>query len=152
MTKPEKKNYPDDEKLNKPVEKLGAQVTKSPLQSLLSQPNMPTTQFGSNQQMFDYLLSQQITPEEQAKRERAAAAVGAIGHMGNILSAFGNLAYSGSGAAPQTITPYQGPDTETWQDKARAKKPTISEHHVQSGGRQGGQVVPAEARRQPYGA
>ena len=121
MTKPEKKNYPDVEKLNKPVEKLGTQVTKSPLQSLLSQPNMPTTQFGSNQQMLDYLLSQQITPEEQAKRERAAAAVGAIGHMGNILSAFSNLAYSGSGAAPQTITPYQGPDTETWQDKARAK-------------------------------
>ena len=69
-------------------------------------------------------LTAPISPEEQAKRDRAANAVAGIGNLGNLLSAFSNLIYTTKGAANQPAAKAidQGPEMrkehEYW-DKVR---------------------------------
>lgn len=59
-------------------------------------------------QEFTQWLDAPLTAEERAKRERAAHAVAGVGALGNVLSAFSNLAFAGDAAPSQTIP--QAPD------------------------------------------
>lgn len=62
-----------------------------------------------------------ISPEEQAKRERAAAVVNGIGDLGNVLSAFGNLAFTAKGATPQKL-----PDSPDYGENIRKYRDSLN--------------------------
>lgn len=76
----------------------------------------------------DYVdsLEPPISKEEQAKRERASKAVHSVGALGNLMSAFANLTYTGKGAPSQTIpTQYVenlGKERETWREKLKSER------------------------------
>lgn len=67
-----------------------------------------------------------ITADEQARRDRASRAVQATGALGNLMSAFANLTFTGKGAPSQSL-PTQavdkiGGEMTTWQDKLRSER------------------------------
>lgn len=75
---------------------------------------------------FIKTLQKPITPEEEARRERAARAVQGVAGLGNLMSAFANLTYTGKGAPSQTL-PTQSVDamtdrTTSWKDKLKAER------------------------------
>ncbi|MBR5147704.1 MAG: hypothetical protein IKV15_00710 [Bacteroidaceae bacterium] len=77
-------------------------------------------------QDFAKLWQKPITPEEEARRERAARAVQGVAGLGNLMSAFANLTYTGKGAPSQTL-PTQSVDAmtdkmTTWKDKLKAER------------------------------
>lgn len=77
-------------------------------------------------QDFAKMWQKPITPEEEAKRERAARAVQGVAGLGNLMSAFANLTYTGKGAPSQTL-PTQSVDamsdkTTAWKDKLKAER------------------------------
>ena len=78
----------------------------------------PSINKDDNQLMLDDLITKPLTPEEVEARKRAATAVGAVGQLGNLISSYANLAGTTQGTAPMTIPGYQGPNIDSWQDKA----------------------------------
>ena len=48
-----------------------------------------------SRRFFDEYMTPPITKEEEERRKRAASAVTGIGHLGNVLSSFANLAFAG---------------------------------------------------------
>ena len=81
-------------------------------------PERPAINNDDNQLMLDDLITKPLTPEEVEARKRAATAVGAVGQLGNLISSYANLAGTTQGTAPMTIPGYQGPNIDSWQDKA----------------------------------
>ena len=75
-----------------------------------------------NLSMLDSIISRPPTAQDVERRKRAATSVAAVGQLGNLISAFSNLAGTTGGAAPQTIPGYQGPDIDSWQDRAYQKQ------------------------------
>ncbi len=74
-----------------------------------------------NQEVFNQLLQQPITPEEEERRKRAASAVMGIGHLGNAISALSNVAFAGK-APSQTIPKLEDPDYQTFSDRLRQQR------------------------------
>lgn len=98
--------------------------TVSPLSKVLDgvpQPQNPTIDTTDNISMLKSMIERPLTPDEVDKRKRAATNVAAVGHLGNMLSAYANLFGTTAGAAPQTLPGYQGPDVQSWEDKVRQK-------------------------------
>lgn len=98
-------------------------VTPAPVQEQTT-PVQPVTT--SPYQDFAKLWSKPITPEEEARRERAARAVQGVAGLGNLMSAFANLTFTGKGAPSQTI-PTQSVDAMSdkmtaWKDKLKAER------------------------------
>lgn len=71
-------------------------------------------------------LTPPITKEEEAKRERAARAVQGIGQLGNMMTAFSNLTFTGKGAPSQTLATAQVDkmtgDVTSWQDRLKGER------------------------------
>lgn len=98
-------------------------VTPTPTQETIT-PVQPVTT--SPYQDFAKLWAKPITPEEEARRERAARAVQGVAGLGNLMSAFANLTFTGKGAPSQTL-PTQSVDAMTdkmtaWKDKLKAER------------------------------
>lgn len=78
--------------------------------------------------LSDYVnsLKKPITPEEEARRERAARAVQGVAGLGNVMTAFSNLAFTGKGAPSQTLPTQQtdamGKGITSWQDKLASER------------------------------
>lgn len=79
--------------------------------------------------LSDYVnnyLKKPITPEEEARRERAARAVQGVAGLGNVITAFSNLAFTGKGAPSQTLPTQQadamGKEVTSWQDKLASER------------------------------
>lgn len=78
--------------------------------------------------LSDYVnsLKKPIAPEEEARRERAARAVQGVAGLGNVMTAFSNLAFTGKGAHSQTLPTQQadamGKGITSWQDKLAAER------------------------------
>lgn len=78
--------------------------------------------------LSDYVnsLKKPITPEEEARRERAARAVQGVAGLGNVMTAFSNLAFTGKGAPSQTLPTQQadamGKEITSWQDKLASER------------------------------
>jgi len=78
--------------------------------------------------LSDYVnsLKKPITPEEEARRERAARAVQGVAGLGNVMTAFSNLAFTGKGAPSQTLPTQQadamGKEITSWQDKLATER------------------------------
>ena len=97
-------------------------------------PEIPTTLVGPTQQktgaawLSEYVnsLKKPITPEEEARRERAARAVQGVAGLGNVMTAFSNLAFTGKGAPSQTLPTQQadamGKEITSWQDKLASER------------------------------
>lgn len=98
-------------------------VTPAPMQEQTT-PVQPVTT--SPYQDFAKLWQKPITPEEEARRERAARAVQGVAGLGNLMSAFANLTFTGNGAPSQTL-PTQSVDAmsdkmTSWKDKLKAER------------------------------
>lgn len=97
-------------------------------------PEIPTTLVDPTQQktgaawLSDYVnsLKKPITPEEEARRERAARAVQGVAGLGNVMTAFSNLAFTGKGAPSQTMPTQQvdamGKEITSWKDKLASER------------------------------
>lgn len=102
--------------LDRVVTPTPVQETITPVQPVI---NNPYTDFIKT-------LQKPITPEEEARRERAARAVQGVAGLGNLMSAFANLTFTGKGAPSQTL-PTQSVDamtdrTTSWKDKLKAER------------------------------
>ncbi len=108
---------------NTPTFGLDRVVTPTPIQETITpvQP-MVTNPYAD----FIKTLQKPITPEEEARRERAARAVQGVAGLGNLMSAFANLTFTGKGAPSQTL-PTQSVDNmskemTSWKDKLKAER------------------------------
>lgn len=106
-----------------PIAGLDRVVTPTPIQEQTT-PVQPV--ITNPYQDFTKLWQKPITPEEEARRERAARAVQGVAGLGNLISAFANLTYTGKGAPSQTL-PTQSVDamtdrTTSWKDKLKAER------------------------------
>ena len=98
-------------------------VTPTPIQEAIT----PVQPVATNPYTdFIKTLQKPITPEEEARRERAARAVQGVAGLGNLMSAFANLTFTGKGAPSQTL-PTQTVDNmskemTSWKDKLKAER------------------------------
>lgn len=77
--------------------------TQSPVSA--TDTDMPApSEYHQFQDLYSQLYEKPITPEEEDRRKRAASAVEGVGHLGNVLSAFSNLIFTGKGAPSQELT------------------------------------------------
>lgn len=116
---------------NMPTTLMGIrQSLATPKKRSVTPPTYQTIDVGPKPQMTDYqehqdmvkgLIGEEISPEEEARRKRAATTVGAVGALGNALSAFSNLAFAGdvvpSQKLPQTYD--AGKDVKEFEDRTR---------------------------------
>lgn len=108
---------------NTPTSGLDRVVTPTPIQETITPAQPVVTNPYTD---FIKTLQKPITPEEEARRERAARAVQGVAGLGNLMSAFANLTFTGKGAPSQTI-PTQSVDamtdrTTSWKDKLKAER------------------------------
>ena len=93
-----------------------APIDETPVQPVV---NNPYTDFIKT-------LQKPITPEEEARRERAARAVQGVVGLGNLMSAFANLTFTGKGAPSQTLPTQSvdnmGKEMTSWKDKLKAER------------------------------
>lgn len=108
---------------NTPTSGLDRVVTPTPIQETIT-PVQPVV----TNPYIDFIktLQKPITPEEEARRERAARAVQGVAALGNLMSAFANLTFTGKGAPSQTL-PTQSVDAmsdkmTSWKDKLKAER------------------------------
>lgn len=106
-----------------PIAGLDRVVTPTPIQETIT-PVQPVTT--SPYQDFAKLWAKPITPEEEARRERAARAVQGVAGLGNLMSAFANLTFTGKGAPSQTLPTQSvdamGKEMTSWKDKLKAER------------------------------
>lgn len=62
--------------------------------------------------LFNY-----VSPEEQAKRERAANAIAGIGNLGNVLNSFSNLIFTNGGAPNMQLPKAPDGNLQDFQDR-----------------------------------
>lgn len=85
----------------------------------LTQPDQSDYTF--NQDFFRTYFQRPVSEEEEERRKRGAAAASAIGHLGNVMSAFSNLAFAGE-APSQTLPTVPTPDFLSFSDRLRQQR------------------------------
>lgn len=85
----------------------------------LSQPDQSDYTF--NQDFFKTYFQRPVSEEEEDRRKRGAAAASAVGHLGNVMSAFSNLAFAGE-APSQTLPTAPTPDFLSFSDRLRKQR------------------------------
>lgn len=65
--------------------------------------NKPISDYEYNQNFVNSILKNPMSPEEEERRARSAYAVSSVGALGNAMSAFGNLVFTGMGAPSQKL-------------------------------------------------
>lgn len=72
-----------------------------------------------NQRLYDGLFQKPMSQEEEERRKRAASVATGIGHLGNVLSSFSNLAFAGE-APSQTLPTVPDPKLRSYSDRMEA--------------------------------
>ncbi len=90
-----------------------------PTSTGLTQPDQSDYTF--NQDFFRAYFQRPVSEEEEVRRKRGAAAASAIGHLGNVMSAFSNLAFAGE-APSQTLPTVPTPDFLSFSDRLRQQR------------------------------
>ena len=94
------------------------------------QPAIPTadidmpapSEYHQFQDLYSQLYEKPITPEEEDRRKRAASAVEGVGHLGNVLSAFSNLIFTGKGAPSQELPKVPDSRLQKFEDRIAEKR------------------------------
>lgn len=94
------------------------------------QPAIPTadidmpapSEYHQFQDLYSQLYEKPITPEEEDRRKRAASAVEGVGHLGNVLSAFSNLIFTGKSAPSQELPKVPDSRLQTFEDRIAEKR------------------------------
>lgn len=94
------------------------------------QPAIPTadidmpapSEYHQFQDLYSQLYEKPITPEEEDRRKRAASAAEGVGHLGNVLSAFSNLIFTGKGAPSQELPKVPDSRLQTFEDRIAEKR------------------------------
>jgi hypothetical protein len=106
-----------------PIAGLDRVVTPTPIQETITPVQPVVTNPYTD---FIKTLQKPITPEEEARRERAARAVQGVAGLGNLMSAFANLTFTGKGAPSQTLPTQSvdamGKEMTSWKDKLKAER------------------------------
>lgn len=106
-----------------PTKGLDRVVTPTPIQETITPVQPVVTNPYTD---FIKTLQKPITPEEEARRERASRAVQGVAGLGNLMSAFANLTYTGKGAPSQTLPTQSvdamGKEMTSWKDKLKAER------------------------------
>lgn len=106
-----------------PIAGLDRVVTPTPIQGTIT-PAQPV--ITNPYQDFLKTIQKPITPEEEERRERASRAVQGVAGLGNLMSAFANLTFTGKGAPSQTLPTQQvdamGKEMTSWKDKLKAER------------------------------
>lgn len=105
-------------------------VQEAPVQETTAQPEQPSyldQYLESNRKPdpsdyhegADWLatLTPPLSDEEVKRRARGARAVEGIGHLGNLISAFANVIYTGQGATPMTIPTVPSGQVDAWENR-----------------------------------
>lgn len=85
----------------------------------MSEPKMSDYQF--NQNFYKQYMQKPITQEEEDRRKRAAQSAQAIAGLGNVISAFSNLAFSGE-APSQTLSQLPQVDYLSFSDRLKQQR------------------------------
>lgn len=88
-------------------------------QASVVEPQMNDYQW--SRRFFDEYMTPPITKEEEERRKRAASAVTGIGHLGNVLSSFANLAFAGE-APSQKLPTVADPKLQSFSDRLMAER------------------------------
>lgn len=95
--------------------------TQSPVSA--TDTDMPDpSEYHQFQDLYSQLYEKPITPEEEDRRKRAASAVEGVGHLGNVLSAFSNLIFTGKGAPSQELPKVPDSRLQTFEDRIAEKR------------------------------
>ena len=87
------------------------------LQANVGEPQMNDYQW--NQRLYETLFQKPISQEEEERRKRAASVATGIGHLGNVLSSFSNLAFAGE-APSQKLPTVADPKLQSYSDRLEA--------------------------------
>lgn len=85
----------------------------------MSEPKMSDYQF--NQNFYKQYMQKPVTQEEEDRRKRAAQSAQAIAGLGNVISAFSNLAFSGE-APSQTLPQLPQVDYLSFSDRLKQQR------------------------------
>ena len=69
--------------------------------------------------VYETLFQKPISQEEEERRKRAASVATGIGHLGNVLSSFSNLAFAGE-APSQKLPTVADPKLQSYSDRLEA--------------------------------
>ena len=72
-----------------------------------------------NQRLYERLFQKPMSQEEEERRKRAASVATGIGHLGNVLSSFSNLAFAGE-APSQKLPTVADPKLQSYSDRLEA--------------------------------
>lgn len=72
-----------------------------------------------NQRLYERLFQKPMNQEEEERRKRAASVATGIGHLGNVLSSFSNLAFAGE-APSQKLPTVADPKLQSYSDRLEA--------------------------------
>ena len=86
-------------------------------QASVVEPQMNDYQW--NQRLYETLFQKPISQEEEERRKRAASVATGIGHLGNVLSSFSNLAFAGE-APSQKLPTVADPKLQSYSDRLEA--------------------------------
>lgn len=101
--------------------KLPNEIVTNPedTQAGMSAPKMSDYQF--NQNFYKQYMQKPVTQEEEDRRKRAAQSAQAIAGLGNVISAFSNLAFSGA-APSQTLPQLPQVDYLSFSDRLKQQR------------------------------
>jgi hypothetical protein len=72
-----------------------------------------------SQRLYERLFQKPMSQEEEERRKRAASVATGIGHLGNVLSSFSNLAFAGE-APSQKLPTVADPKLQSYSDRLEA--------------------------------
>ena len=93
-------------------------------------PDAPANDYDGYNALVEEYLGKPLTPKERARRERGATAAQAVGALGNVMSAFSNLAFTG-GVAPSQELP-DLPDVQKHIDNFRNREGKNREAYIRA--------------------
>lgn len=95
-------------------------VTGSDVESGIAMPERQD--YREHEELYRKLFESPMTPEEEQRRKRAAAAVEGIGHLGNVMNAFSNLVFTGKGAPSQKLPDVPAGELQKFEDRIAEKR------------------------------
>lgn len=95
----------------------GPDVSLSPGGVGSNDSNPPVSSPQSFEDIVEMYTKSPMSPEEEERRRKGASAAEAVGHLGNVLSSFSNLIFTGKGAPSQQLPSVPPPGLQKFEDR-----------------------------------